>query len=225
MSAVIQLKDVIKEYPQGDSVVRALAGVSLNVEKGDLVAIMGPSGCGKSTLMHTLGFLDRPTSGSYLLDGVDTTTLSEDERAGIRNQKIGFVFQAFNLLPRTSVLENVLLPTTYAKNVDPVKARERALMLLDKVRMSHRINSNPSQLSGGEMQRTAIARALINQPSLILADEPTGNLDSRTADEVMNLIEELNREGNTIVIVTHEDDIGRRAKRIVRMKDGRVISA
>jgi putative ABC transport system ATP-binding protein len=224
MSAVIQLKDVIKEYPQGETVVRALNGVSITVEKGDFVAIMGPSGCGKSTLMHTLGFLDRPSSGTYLLDGVDSTTLSEDERAAIRNQKIGFVFQAFNLLPRTSVLENVLLPTTYAKNVDAAAAKARALMLLEKVHLSHRIMANPNQLSGGEMQRTAIARALINHPSIILADEPTGNLDSKTTDEVMALIEELNREGNTIVIVTHEDDIGQRAKRIIRMRDGKVVS-
>ncbi|MEY4722679.1 MAG: Macrolide export ATP-binding/permease protein MacB [Candidatus Parcubacteria bacterium] len=224
MTAVIQLKDVIKEYQQGETVIRALDGINLTVEKGDFVAIMGPSGCGKSTLMHTLGFLDRPTSGQYLLDGHDATTLSEDERAAIRNQKIGFVFQAFNLLPRTSVLENVLLPTTYAKGVDAAKARERALMLLAKVNMSHRINNNPNQLSGGEMQRTAIARALINSPSIILADEPTGNLDSRTTEEVMQIIEELNREGNTIILVTHEDDIGQRAKRIVRMKDGKVVS-
>jgi putative ABC transport system ATP-binding protein len=225
MSAIIRLEDVVKEYVQGESVVRALDGVSLTVEKGDFIAIMGPSGCGKSTLMHTLGFLDRPTSGRYHLEGRDTTSLSEDERAEIRNSKIGFVFQAFNLLPRTSVLENVLLPVAYSKSVDPVKARERALALLEKVRLSHRVNANPNQLSGGEMQRTAIARALINEPSLILADEPTGNLDSRTTEEVMELIVELNKEGNTVIIVTHEDDIGQRAKRIVRMKDGRIISS
>ncbi len=225
MSVVIALQNVIKEYVQGDSVVHALAGVDLTVERGEFIAIMGPSGCGKSTLLHTLGFLDRPTSGKYLLDGVDTTTLSEDARAEIRNRSVGFVFQAFNLLPRTTVLENVLLPTAYSKNVDPVRARERALMLIDKVRLSHRIDSKPNQLSGGEMQRTAIARALINEPSLILADEPTGNLDSKTSDEVMDLIVELNKEGNTVIMVTHEDDIGRYAKRIVRMKDGRIVSS
>ena len=225
MASVISLRDVTKEYPQGESIVRALRGVTLEVPKGDFVAIMGPSGCGKSTLLHTLGFLDRPTAGTYLLDGIDASTLSEDERAGIRNSKIGFVFQAFNLLPRTSVLENVLLPTTYAKGIDPAKAKERALMLLEKVHMTHRIAANPNQLSGGEMQRTAIARALINEPSLILADEPTGNLDSKTTEEVMQIIETLNREGNTIVMVTHEDDIGQRAKRIVRMKDGMIVSS
>lgn len=224
MSALIRLTDVVKEYEQGESLVRALDGVNLTIERGDFVAIMGPSGCGKSTLMHTLGFLDRPTGGSYFFDGRDTTSLSEDERAAIRNGRIGFVFQSFNLLPRTSVLENVLLPTAYARDVDPDKARARALMLLDKVRLSHRVHANPNQLSGGEMQRTAIARALINEPALILADEPTGNLDSRTTDEVMELIVDLNREGNTVVMVTHEDDIGQRAKRIVRMKDGKVVS-
>lgn len=225
MEPLIRLADVIKEYRQGETVVRALAGVGLTVQRGEFIAIMGPSGGGKSTLMHTIGFLDRPTSGLYEFEGRDTTSLSEDARADIRNRKIGFVFQAFNLLPRTSVLENVMLPTTYTPGANLVELEKRARMLIEKVGLSHRINALPSQLSGGEMQRTAIARALINEPPLILADEPTGNLDSKTADDVMELIVNLNEEGHTIIMVTHEDDIGARAKRIVRIKDGRIVSS
>jgi putative ABC transport system ATP-binding protein len=224
MEPLIRLQDIVKEYGQGESIVRALDGVDLTVQRGEFIAIMGPSGGGKSTLMHTIGFLDRPTSGRYLFEGENTTELTEDERADIRNRKIGFVFQAFNLLPRTTVLENILLPTNYTPNADHAKLRERALMLLEKVRLSHRVNAHPNQLSGGEMQRTAIARALINEPPLILADEPTGNLDSRTTEDVMQLIVQLNEEGHTIIMVTHEDDIGQRAKRIVRIKDGRIVA-
>lgn len=225
MEPLIRLENVAKEYAQGETAVRALDGVRLTVDRGDFIAIMGPSGCGKSTLMHTIGFLDRPTSGSYFFEGRETNALTEDARADIRNRKIGFVFQAFNLLPRTSVLENVLLPTAYTPGADLDKMRERALMLIDKVKLSHRLNALPNQLSGGEMQRTAIARALINDPPLILADEPTGNLDSKTAEDVMSLIASLNAEGHTVIMVTHEDDIGQRAKRIVRMKDGHIVSA
>jgi len=189
------------------------------------VAVMGPSGCGKSTLMHLLGFLLSPTSGRYRFAGQDASTLTDDQRADIRNRKIGFVFQSFNLLPRTSVLENVLLPVEYAPSPDRQMARERALGLLAKVKMSHRVDANPNQLSGGEQQRAAIARALINEPSLILADEPTGNLDSKTSDEVMNLLSDLHHEGHTIVMVTHEEEIAARAQRQVRMRDGRIVSA
>jgi putative ABC transport system ATP-binding protein len=222
MEPLLRLDDGVKEYQQGETVVRALSGVHLTVQPGEFIAIMGPSGGGKSTLMHTIGFLDRPTGGKYFFEGRDTTSLDEDARADIRNRKIGFVFQAFNLLPRTTVLENVLLPTNYTPGADHAKLKARALMLLEKVGLSHRIGANPNQLSGGEMQRTAIARALINEPALILADEPTGNLDSKTTEDVMRLIESLNDEGHTVMLVTHEDDIGQRAKRIVRIRDGRI---
>ncbi len=225
MESLIKLEGVKKEYPQGETIVRALQGIDLTIEKGTFSAIMGPSGCGKSTLMHMLGFLDRPTDGAYFFKGRDTRGFGEDELAAIRNRDVGFIFQSFNLLPRTTVLENVLLPTAYATGVDIAKAKERALMLIDRVKLSHRVNARPNQMSGGEQQRAAIARALINDPALVLADEPTGNLDSKTSDEVMNLLVELNREGHTIVMVTHEDDIARRAQRIIRVKDGRIIGS
>jgi putative ABC transport system ATP-binding protein len=221
---LIRLEKLVREYMQGDRVVRALDGVDLSIQKGEFIAIMGPSGCGKSTLMYMLGFLLSPTSGKYLFEGRDASSLTENERAVIRNEKIGFVFQSYNLLPRTSVLDNVLLPTEYSVQDGRDKERSRALDLIDMVGLSHRVEAKPNQLSGGEQQRAAIARALINRPSLILADEPTGNLDSKTSDEVMRIIGRLHKEGNTIVMVTHEEDIAAHAKRQVRMKDGRVVS-
>jgi putative ABC transport system ATP-binding protein len=225
MPALIELKGITKNYQVGETVVHALRGVDLTIDKGEFAAIMGPSGCGKSTLMHTLGFLDRPSAGTYLFHGKPASNLTEDERAVIRNSEVGFIFQSYNLLPRTSVIDNVLMPVYYLAGADMAEARKRALALLEMVGMSHRLDAKPNQLSGGEQQRAAIARALINSPSLILADEPTGNLDTKNSDEVMDLIGELHQQGNTIVMVTHEDDVGARAQRIIRMRDGRVESA
>ncbi len=225
MPPLIRLEHLVKEYSDSEQPVLALDGVDLTIEAGDFVAIMGPSGCGKSTLMHLLGFLLSPSSGKYFLEGKDASSLTDDERADIRNRRIGFVFQSFNLLPRTSVLDNVLLPVEYMPDADRAAARKRALELLKLVKLSHRLNANPNQLSGGEQQRAAIARALINRPALILADEPTGNLDSKTSDEVMDLLSELHHEGHTIVMVTHEEEIAARAHRTIRMKDGRIVSS
>ena len=224
MSELIRFKNIRKEYMQGDNRIDALAGIDFSLRKGEFIAIMGPSGCGKSTFMYTLGLMARPTSGEYLFEGKDVSKFDEDTLADIRNSSIGFIFQSFNLLPKTSVLDNVLLPTVYAKEGNEVKARERALELLEKVGMSHRLDNHPNQLSGGEQQRVAIARALINRPSLILADEPTGNLDSKTADDVMELIRALHKDGNTIAMVTHEEEVGAYAERVIRMKDGKIIS-
>jgi putative ABC transport system ATP-binding protein len=222
MDSLIEVRDLVKVYPLGEVEVQALRGVSLTVKQGEFLAIMGASGSGKSTLMNILGFLDRPTSGQYLLEGIDGERLSKDELAGIRNRKIGFVFQGFNLLSRTSAIENVELPLIYAKM--PTRRREeRALEALSQVGLKGRGHHRPNQLSGGEQQRVAIARALVNEPSILLADEPTGNLDSRTSSEVMEIFERLNREtGITIIMITHEPDIAAFALRNILFKDGSI---
>jgi putative ABC transport system ATP-binding protein len=221
----IQLKDINKTYKLGEVEVRALAGVILDIEKGEYVALMGPSGSGKSTLMNTLGCIDRPTSGSYLLDGEEVVKMSLDQRARLRNRKIGFVFQNFNLLSRTSALENVELPMMYSHRFWGRRRHQRACLLLKKVGLDGRMDHYPSQLSGGEQQRVAIARALANEPSILLADEPTGNLDSHTSQEVMELFEDLNKaDGITIILVTHEQEIAIHARRKVMLRDGEILS-
>jgi putative ABC transport system ATP-binding protein len=219
---VIQLEDVHKIYDSGDVRVHALRGVSLEVERGGFLAIMGTSGSGKSTMMNILGCLDRPSKGHYLLDGVDVSNFTKDERADIRNRKLGFVFQGFNLLRRTNALENVELPLIYS-NVPAAERARRSQLALDAVGLGHKSLSHPNQLSGGQQQRVAIARALVNEPSVLLADEPTGNLDSQTSLEIMALFQRLNDQGITIVLVTHEPDIAQYARRMVAMKDGRMI--
>jgi putative ABC transport system ATP-binding protein len=225
MSAVIQLADVHKTYHTGEVDVHAVQGVSLTIEQGEFVAIMGASGSGKSTMMNILGCLDRPTQGRYLLDGVDVSGLSREELADIRNQKIGFVFQGFNLLARTTALENVELPMLYARDHPTGQIiAEKATRALDIVGLVDRAGHHPSQLSGGQQQRVAIARALVNEPALLLADEPTGNLDSRTSVEIMGVFQKLNDAGITIVMVTHELDIAAYTKRNIVMRDGRVVS-
>ncbi|PYS28987.1 MAG: macrolide ABC transporter ATP-binding protein [Acidobacteria bacterium] len=219
---VIRIEDAHKVYNTGEVEVHALRGVSFEVKKGEFVAVMGPSGSGKSTMMNIIGCLDRVTNGSYLLDGIDVATLSKDQLADIRNQKIGFVFQSFNLISRTSVLDNVMLPMVYAGLPVPERQR-RARLALASVGLAEKERSLPNQLSGGQQQRVALARALANEPSLILADEPTGALDTRTSEEVMNIFQGLNREnGITIVLITHEPDIAAYADRIVRFRDGRI---
>jgi putative ABC transport system ATP-binding protein len=222
MTPVISVKNLVKIYRMGDIEVRALRGVSLEVLPGEFVAIMGASGSGKSTFMNIVGCLDRPTSGQYLLDGIDVSNLNRDQRARIRNQKIGFIFQGFNLLSRTTALENVELPMMY--NHTPAREmKRRALEALRAVGLEDREEHRSNQLSGGQQQRVAIARALVNNPTLVLADEPTGNLDSRTSIEVMGIFQRLNREGRTIILITHEADIAAYASRIVRFRDGHVI--
>jgi len=223
MEPVIEVKDLVKIYTLGEMKVQALRGVSLSIEKGEFVAIMGASGSGKSTFMNIIGFLDRPTQGLYLLDGINGEKLSRDELAEIRNQKIGFVFQGFNLLKRTSALENVELPLIYAKK-HASSRKEMAREALSRVGLGGREHHHPSQLSGGEQQRVAIARALVNQPSILLADEPTGNLDSKTSEEIMGIFQQLNRDlGITIVMITHEPDIASFAGRDILFRDGRVV--
>ena len=225
MNIVIQLQDIQKTYHTGEVDVHAVRGVTLDIAQGEFVALMGASGSGKSTMMNIIGCLDRPTKGKYSLDGIDVSQLDRDELADIRNQKIGFVFQGFNLLARTSALENVELPMLYTrKRLAGASQRERALKALDTVGLADRADHKPNQLSGGQQQRVAIARALSNEPSLLLADEPTGNLDTRTSIDIMGVFQKLNDQGMTIVMVTHELDVAQYTKRMVVMRDGKVVS-
>jgi putative ABC transport system ATP-binding protein len=223
MDSLIQVQDLVKVYSLGEVEVQALRGVSLSIERGEFAAIMGASGSGKSTFMNILGFLDQPTSGKYLLEGINGEHLSRDKLAEIRNRKIGFVFQGFNLLSRTSALENIELPLTYA-GTPTSRRKELAQKALTEVGLKGRGHHHPSQLSGGEQQRVAIARALVNQPSILLADEPTGNLDSKTSEEIMGIFQRLNRElGITIIMITHEPDIASFAKRDILFRDGKIV--
>jgi putative ABC transport system ATP-binding protein len=219
---LIDIKDLVKVYQMGDNQVRALDGVSVGVARGEYVAIMGPSGSGKSTLMNLIGCLDTPTSGSYRLNDQLVNELDDNALARIRNKEIGFVFQTFNLLPRTSALENVEVPLIYA-GVPRTERHARARKMIELVGLTDRSHHQPAELSGGQRQRVAIARALVNEPSILLADEPTGNLDSKTGEEIMALFDTLNREGNTIVLVTHEEDIAAHARRVVRLRDGKIL--
>jgi putative ABC transport system ATP-binding protein len=220
---LIHTRDLVKIYRMGDSEVHALAGVSVDIAKGEFVAVMGPSGSGKSTFMNVVGCLDRPTSGDYLLDGKRVSEMAGDQLAAVRNRHIGFVFQHFNLLARTPAIENIELPLVYA-GIPKKQREERARRMLARVGLEDRAHHHPAQLSGGQQQRVAIARALVTRPLLILADEPTGALDSRTSLEVLVLFQELNRQGMTVVLVTHEADVARFARRILRFRDGRVVS-
>jgi len=222
MTPVIAVRDLTKTYTVGELQVPALRGVSLDVAPGEFVALTGPSGSGKSTFMHLLGCLDRPTAGHYLLNGRDVSTLDSRALAHVRNDEIGFVFQGFNLLSRTSALENVELPMLYRRGVGARERRERAVAALESVGLGGRLDHHPNQLSGGQQQRVAIARALVTQPTLLLADEPTGNLDTRTSVEVMQIFQHLNDDGLTIVLVTHEPDIAEYASRVVAFRDGKV---
>jgi putative ABC transport system ATP-binding protein len=224
--SVIALQDLTKTYALGDNTVHALRGVSLNIEPGEFVAITGPSGSGKSTMMHILGCLDRPTKGKFLLNGKDVSNLSRDELADIRNKQIGFVFQGFNLLPRTTALENVEVPLLYSRpTMAAAERKRRAVAALNAMGLGDRAEHHPSQLSGGQQQRVAIARALVNEPTLILADEPTGNLDTKTSLEVMQILQELRRaRGITIVLITHEPDIAAYGTRIIAVRDGHIVS-
>jgi putative ABC transport system ATP-binding protein len=220
---VIEIRDLTKVYHMGEVEVRALKGVHLSVERGEFLAIMGPSGSGKSTLMNILGCLDRPTAGTYLLDGIDVSRLDRDQRAEIRNAKIGFVFQSFNLLARTRTTENVELPLLYSDlGLSGAERGRRARAAIARVGLAGREDHYPSQLSGGQQQRVAIARALVTDPAILLADEPTGNLDSRTSEEIIGIFQELNDAGKTVVLITHEPDIAAHAKRVVHVRDGRI---
>lgn len=225
MSSLISLDHISKIYNVGEDIaVTALNKIKLEIEKGEFVAIMGPSGSGKSTLMHVIGLLDRPTSGTYLFKGKNTTNLSDSELANIRNEDVGFVFQAFNLLPRTTAIDNVALPMLYAAKHSNEEMRREAEKFLKMVGLSDRGMHHPSELSGGQQQRVAIARALINKPSVIFADEPTGNLDSKSTVEIMDLFSNLNEQGHTLIFVTHEEDIAKYASRVIRLADGKIIS-
>ncbi len=218
---VAELVHVSKLYGSGDTEVRALDDLSLTVQQGDYLAVMGASGSGKSTAMNILGCLDRPSSGSYRLNGTDVDSLDDDELADLRNQQLGFVFQQFHLLPQLSAIDNVMLPMIYAR-VPKEERRRRALAALDRVGLSHRLENKPNQLSGGQQQRVALARAIINEPAMLLADEPTGALDSHTTEEVLSLFGDLNAQGITILLVTHETEVGARADRVVHFRDGRI---
>jgi len=220
---IIRIVDIVKNFKVGTVLVEALRSVSIVIKKNEFVAIMGPSGSGKSTLMNILGCLDTPTSGSYFLSGEDVSKMDDNNLAEIRNRQIGFVFQTFNLLPRSSALENVMLPLIYA-GMTKGKRIERATEVLDEVKLSDRIAHKPNELSGGQRQRVALARALVNNPAIILADEPTGNLDSRTSLEILGLLEDIHKMGNTVIVVTHEEDIALHAHRIIRLMDGKISS-
>ena len=221
MEHIIEMKGISKVYKTGDEDTVALQDVDLTVTRGEFLAIMGPSGSGKSTLMHTIGLLDRPTAGQYLLEGRDVSRLNDSSLARLRNQKIGFVFQQFNLLPRTTVLGNVLLPTIYGRLKN---SRSRAFEVIEEVGLSDRVNHTSNQLSGGQMQRVAIARALIMNPDIILADEPTGNLDSKRSLEIIDLFKKINSRGATVIIITHEEHIARNANRTIRLLDGKIVA-
>ena len=223
MGNIIKIRNIIRDFELGQEIVHVLKGIDLDIDKGEYVAVMGPSGSGKSTLMNLLGCLDTPTAGSYILNGKDVSQMSDDELADIRNKEIGFVFQTFNLLPRTTALDNVALPMVYA-GASKRDRTERAKEVLTDVGLADRMDHRPNQLSGGQRQRVAVGRALVNKPSIILADEPTGNLDSKTGVEIMNLFEEIHKAGNTIIVVTHEEEIAEHADRIIRLRDGMIES-
>lgn len=220
-NSLIDIKQIKRDFVLGSEIINVLKGIDLQINKGEYVALMGPSGSGKSTLMNILGCLDTPTSGSYVLNGKDVSQMHDDDLAEIRNKEIGFVFQTFNLLPRTTALDNVALPMIYA-GYSKTDRSARATTVLKQVGLGDRMDHQPNQLSGGQRQRVAVARALVNNPSIILADEPTGNLDSKTSVEIMNLFNEIHKNGNTVILVTHEEDIAKYAHRIIRLKDGMI---
>lgn len=219
MESIISLSNISRVYTIGAEVIHALRSVSLEISRNEYVALMGPSGSGKSTLMNVLGCLDTPTGGEYILNGISVARMTDNELAEVRNKQIGFVFQTFNLLPRLTALENVMLPLVYS-GISKANRKIRAMEVLDQVGLANRVHHKPNELSGGQRQRVAVARALVNKPAIILADEPTGNLDSKTSVEIMGLFEEIHRNGNTIIVVTHEEDIAQHAHRIIRLKDG-----
>ncbi|MDO5104944.1 ABC transporter ATP-binding protein [Capnocytophaga sp.] len=220
---LLEIRDIKRDFKLGSEILNVLKGIHLDIKKGEYVALMGPSGSGKSTLMNILGCLDTPTSGEYFLNGKDVSKLSDGELADIRNKEIGFVFQTFNLMPRTTALDNVALPMVYA-GIKKEKRQERAREVLELVGLADRMSHKPNELSGGQRQRVAVARALVNHPSIILADEPTGNLDSKTSYEIMALFDEIHQKGNTVILVTHEEDIAQHAHRIIRLRDGLIDS-